>query len=179
MLNLVDLEKGLYGASLKKRRHFILFLLFSVIAIALVVILMVTSTEKYALELVFTILISIAYLIYIIFYFSVIHRCLTAELRFYEGASKVELSEYDVEILSISEKVKEYNGLEYFVLEAKVNENLKDEDKIFYVPRTFSFKKNQKAVLYVYGSIVIKVELRKWNFLSNLKNHFHILGTCT
>ena len=161
MLNLVDIEKGLYGAAYKKRRHFILFLLSTIFSFALVLILMLTSKQKYVLELIFTILVSVVYLFYAIFYFTVIRRCLQAELRFYEGASKAELSEYDVEIRSISEKVKEYNGLEYYVLEAKVDENLKEEDKIFYVPSKFSFKKNQKAVLYVYGSIVIKVELRK------------------
>ena len=161
MLNLVDIEKGLYGAAYKKRRHFILFLLSTIFAFALVLILMLTSKQKYVLELIFTIFVSVVYLFYAIFYFTVIRRCLQAELRFYEGASKAELSEYDVEIQSISEKVKEYNGLEYYVLEAKVDENLKEEDKIFYVPSKFSFKKNQKAVLYVYGSIVINVELRK------------------
>ena len=161
MLNLVDIEKGLYGAAYKKRRHFILFILASIISIAIIVILMLTSKEKFVIELIFTILISIAYLIYIVFYFSVIRRCLQADLRFFEGASKSELSSYDVEIHSISEEIKEYNGREYYVLEAKVDENLKEEDKIFYVPKKFSFKKDQKATIEVYGSVVINVELRK------------------
>ena len=161
MLNLVDIEKGLYGVSYKKRRHFILFLLSSVLTIALVVILMMTSKQKYVLELIFTILVSVVYLIYLVFYFTVIRRVLQAELRFYEGASKSELTKYDIEIQSISEKVKEYNGLEYYVLEARVDENLKEEDKIFYVSKQFSFKKNQKATIQVYGSVVINVELRK------------------
>ena len=161
MLNLIDIEKGLYGVSYKKRRHFILFLLSSVLTIALVVILMTTSKQKYVLELIFTILVSVVYLIYLVFYFTVIRRVLQAELRFYEGASKSELSEYDIEIQSISEKVKEYNGFEYYVLEARVDENLKEEDKIFYFSKPFSFKKNQKATIQVYGSVVINVELRK------------------
>ena len=161
MLNLVDIEKGLYGAAYKKRRQFILFLLSTLLTFALVIILMLTSKQKYILELIFTILVSVAYLIYAVFYFTVIRRCLQAEHKFYEGASKAELSEYDVEIQTISEKVKEYNGLEYYVLDAKVDENLKEEDKIFYVPNRFSFKNNQKAVLHVYGSVVISVELRK------------------
>ena len=161
MLNLIDIEKGLYGVSYKKRRHFILFILSTMFAVALVILLMLTSKQKYTLELIFTILISIAYLLYLVFYFTVIRRVLQAELRFYEGASKAELSEYDVEIHSISEEIKEHNGLEYYVLEARVDENLKEEDKIFYVPTKFSFKKNQKATIQVYGSVVINVELRK------------------
>ena len=161
MLNLIDIEKGLYGVSYKKRRHFILFVLSTMFAVALVILLMLTSKQRYTLELIFTILISIAYLLYLVFYFTVIRRVLQAELRFYEGASKAELSEYDVEILSISEEIKEHNGLEYYVLEAKVDENLKEEDKIFYVPTKFSFKKNQKATIQVFGSVVINVELRK------------------
>ena len=161
MLNLVDIEKGLYGAASKSRRHFILFILSTLFTITLVAILMITSTDKYALELIFSILISIAYLLYLIYYFTVIRRCLNAELRFFEGVSKAELSEYNVELNSISEEVKEYNGREYYVLDAKVIESLKEEDKIFYLPKTFSFKKRQRAVLYVYGSIVINVEIRK------------------
>ena len=161
MLNLIDIEKGLYGVSYKKRRHFILFVLSTMFAVALVILLMLTSKQNYTLELIFTILISIAYLLYLVFYFTVIRRVLQAELRFYEGASKAELSEYDVEIQCISEEIKEHNGLEYYVLEAKVDENLKEEDKIFYVPTKFSFKKNQKATIQVYGSVVINVELRK------------------
>jgi hypothetical protein len=161
MLNLVDIEKGLYGAEYKKRRHFILFILSTILTFALIILLMLTSKQKYILELIFTILVSVFYLIYAVFYFTVIRRVLKADVRFFEGASKVELSEYDVEIHSISENIKEYNGREYYVLEAKVDENLKEEDKIFYLPSKFSFKKNQKARIQVYGSIVINVELRK------------------
>ena len=161
MLNLVDIEKGLYGAGYKKRRHFILFVLSTILTIALVVLLMITSKEKYILELIFTIFVSVIYLIYLIFYFTVIRRVLQADLRFFEGAKKAELSEYDVEIHSISEKVKEYNGREYYVVEAKVYENLREEDKIFYAPKTFSFKNNQKATIQTFGSIIINVELRK------------------
>ena len=161
MLNLVDLEKGLYGAASKSRRHFILFILSTLFSVSLIAILMITSTNKYVLELIFSILIAIFYLIYCLFYFTVIRRCLKDDLRFFEGASQAELSEYDVELGSISKEVKEYNGREYYVLEAKVIENLKEEEKIFYLPKTFSFKKNQKAILYVYGSIVIKAEIRK------------------
>ena len=179
MLNLVDIEIGLYGAAYKQRRHFILFILSTMITIALVILLMLTSKQKYILELIFTILISVAYLIYLIFYFTVIRRVLNADIRFFEGASKTELSEYDVEILSISEQIKEYNGREYYVLEARVDENLKEEDKIFYVPTKFSFKKNQKARIQVFGSVVINVELRKWNFLLSLKSHFLTLGIFT
>ncbi len=157
----MDIEKGLYGAAYKKRRHFILFILSTMIAFALVILLMLTSKQKYVLELIFTILISVAYLVYLVFYFTVIRRVLIADIRFFEGASKAELSEYDVEILSISENIKEYNGREYYVLEARVDENLKEEDKIFYLPSKFSFKKNQKASIQVYGSVVINVELRK------------------
>lgn len=161
MLNLVDIKKGLYGVEIKKRRHFLLFLFSTIIAITLVIVLMLTSKQNYILELIFTILISIAYLIYLIFYFTIIRRVLSADLRFFEGAGKNEQSEYDVEILSMSDEIKEYNGREYYLLEAKVNENLKDEVKNFYLPSKFAFKKNQKARLYVYGSIVINVELRK------------------
>lgn len=161
MLNLVDIEKGLYGAAYKKRRHFILFILSTMFAFALVILLMLTSKQNYVLELIFTILISVSYLIYVVFYFTIIRRVLQADIRFFEGAIKAELSEYDVEIQSVSEEIKEYNGREYYVLEARVDENLKEEDKIFYVPTKFSFKKNQKAKIQVYGSIVINVELRK------------------
>ena len=161
MLNLVDIKKGLYGTEIKKRRHFILFILSTLLSIALIILLMITSKQKYVLELIFTILIGIAYLIYLVFYFTVIRRCIAAELRFFEGASKNELSEYDVEIISMSDDLKEYNGLEYYVLEAKVIENLKDEDKKFYLPSKITFKKHQKATLYVYGSVVVNMEMRK------------------
>ena len=119
------------------------------------------SKLNYTIELIFSILVGIAYLIYLVFYFTVIRRVIAADLRFFEGANKAERSEYDVEILSISSEIKEHNGREYYVLEAKVSENLKDEVKNFFVPSTFSFKKNQKATLYTYGTVVIDVELRK------------------
>lgn len=161
MLNLVDIKQGLYGVEIKKRRHFLLFLFSTILTITLVVVLMLTSKSRYILELVFTILISIAYLIYLIFYFTVIRRVISADLRFFEGANKNEHSEYDVEIVSMSDEIKEYNGREYYLLEAKVFENLTEEVKNFYLPTKFSYKENQKARLYVYGSIVIQVELRK------------------
>ena len=161
MLNLVDIKNGLYGAERRKLRHFLLFLFTTFLTITLVIVLMLTSKLNYIVELIFTILISVIYLIYLVFYFTVIRRVITADLRFFEGASKSELSEYDVEILSMSKEIKEYNGREYYVLEAKVDENLKDEVKNFYLPEQFAYKNKQKARLYVYGSIVISVELRK------------------
>ena len=161
MLNLVDVKKGLYGAETRKLRHFILFLISTILVVSLVIILMLTSKLNYVVELVFTILISIAYLFYLIFYFTVIRRIIKADLRFFEGAAKTELSEYDVEILSIGKEIKNYNDREYYVLEAKVKESLKDEEKIFYLPNTFAYKKSQKAKLYVYGSVVISVEMKK------------------
>ena len=177
MLNLVDIKQGLYGAERRKLRHFLLFLFSTVLTIILVVVLMLTSKSNYIHELIFTIFISIAYLVYLVFYFTVIRRVVYADLHFFEGASKTELSEYNVEIISISKEIKDYNGREYYLLEANVRENLKDEVKNFYLPSKFSFKKNQKATLQVYGSVVINVELRKWNFLNNLKSHFLTLGT--
>ena len=161
MLNLVDIKKGLYGAALKKRRHFLLFFVSTLLTITLVLVLMLTSKSNYTLELIFTILISVIYLIYLVFYFTVIRRVIYADVRFFEGLSKAELSEYDVEILSMSDEIKEYNGREYHLLEAKVFENLKEEVKNFYLPSKFAYKKNQKAHFYVYGSVVINVELRK------------------
>ena len=161
MLNLVDIEKGLYGAEIKKRRHFILFLVSTILVISIVLILMLASKRNYIVELIFTIFFSVIYLVYLIFYFTVIKRCLNAELRFYEGAKKADLSEEFCEIQRISEEVKEYNGLEYYVVEAKVDENYKKVDKIFYAPTKFKFKKNEKLVFHTFGSIIICVETRK------------------
>ena len=161
MLNLVDIKKGLYGAETKKLRHFLLFLFSTIITIVLIIILMITSKQKYVVELIFSIIIGIAYLVYLIFYFSVIRRVIAADLRFFEGANKAELAEYDVEMISMSDEAVVYNGREYYVLEAKVEENLEDIVKKFYLPSTFSYKKNQKARLFVYGSVVINVEMRK------------------
>lgn len=161
MLNLVDIEKGLYATEARKRRHTFIFVVATLLSLTLVLVLMLTSKDKYVLELIFTILVSITYLIYLTFYFTVIRRFFKNELRFYEGVKNSELSELYCEILSISEEEKEYNGRSYYILDARVNENLKDEDKIFYLPKKFQFKKNQKAKLQVFGSIVINVEFRK------------------
>jgi len=161
MLNFVDVEKGLLDASYKKRRHFILFLFVTILAIGLVLLFLLISDERYAFELVMCVFISIAYLFYLIFYFSIIQRCFNNELRLYEGAKNATFSNVDCEIISLSDEIKEYNGLEYYVLEAKVEENLKEENKIFYVNKKFDFKKNQKAKMKVYGSIVISMEFRK------------------
>ena len=161
MLNLVDIKGGLYGAERRKLRHFLLFLISTILTITLVVVLMIASKRNYVVELVLTIFISVVYLLYLVFYFTIIRRVISADLRFFEGAAKSELSEYDVEILSMSKEIKEYNGREYYVLEAKVSENLKDEVKNFYLPQQFSYKNKQKAKLYVYGSVVISLELRK------------------
>ena len=161
MLNLVDIKSGLYGAESKKLRHFLLFIVSTLLTIALVLILMFTSKTNYILELIFSIFISVLYLLYLVFYFSVIRRVINADLRFFNGASKSELSEYDVEILSMSDEMKEYNGREYYVLTANVDETLKDEVRNFYLPKKFQFKNKQKARLYVYGSVVINVEMRK------------------
>ena len=162
MLNLVDIEKGLYEASFKKRRHFILFLIATILTIIIESILMLTSKINYTIELIFSIIFGVGYFLYLVFYFSVIKRCLYANLRFFEGAKRGEKSEIFCTLTSLSNTLKEHNGLEYYVLEAKVDDNLKEEeDKVFFVSKRFEFKKNQKAILYVHGSVVISLEIRK------------------
>lgn len=160
MIELVDIKKGLGNAALIKRRHFIIFFLATIFAITLVAILMITSGEKYVLELIFSLLISIAYLLYLVFFFSVIRVKVNNELRFYDGASKVELNKIECKLTKILEDKKENNGLEYYVLEASVIQKFNEDSKNFLITKKFNFKENQKAILYTYGSVVIKVELK-------------------
>lgn len=159
MQEFINVKEEYLKASQIRTRHLLLFILATVLTLILVPTLMLTSKEKYLVNLIFTILISALYLVYLVFYLTVLRKSVVTNLHFYEGASTYELSELYVVIGDYLSETKSFNGNDYFLLEVQTvngvdlhNKNLLiNTDKI-------AFKKGEIVKATIYSGVVIKME---------------------
>lgn len=161
MIKLVDVKQHLLNAIMDRRRYLAIFIISTILVLTLDAVLMATSKDSYVLELVFTIILTVIYFVFLIFYFSVLRKRIMSELNFYSAASEGELNTVHVELIEFNEETKINNGIEYYVLKALTLKELKDDECYFYAPKRFEFKKNQKATLKTFGSVIIEVEEEK------------------
>lgn len=161
MIQLVDINKGLLVSSYNKRKHLILFIVFTLFIIGFDALLMATSGENYLPDLILTIVFTIAYLIYLVFYFTTLNRSLSNELNFYECASKSDLTTSHIKLIEIENEKKINNGLEYFVVKAIKKNELSDVEVNYLAPIKFDFKKNSNAKIKTFGSVIIEIEEEK------------------
>lgn len=162
MIQLVDIKQKFYLASSRRKKSLLLFVISTVAIVILDACLLATSKNNYVLEAIFTIIFTIAYLFFLIFYFTTLRKNIMSELQFYEDANKAELIEVRVSLIEFEKETKINNGLEYFILKAVVKENLEDTERLFLVPSKFTFKKNEKAILKTFGRVVLEVGGYKW-----------------
>lgn len=158
MVQLVDSKNGLNQAYYNKRKHKIVFFCLTVLAILIVSVIMVTSTDKYIVNLIFSILITACYLMYLVFYFTVLKRRVNAEFNFYNDLSKVALSEAKIKFLNYEKNTKESNQIEYFVINANVPNQYGDEDKFFLIKEKVDFKEGKTYKVKLFGSVIISME---------------------
>lgn len=157
MIQLVDVKQKLGVALSNRRKTLVLFIISTIFIIGFDAILIATSSANYVVEAILTILFTILYLFFLIFYFTILRKNIINELNFYSDVDKAELNEIRVQLIDFSEETKINNGLEYFVLKAIVKNRLEDVEQLFLVPNKFTFKKNEKAILKTFGRVVIEV----------------------
>lgn len=161
MINNVDINNGLIEAISKRKKNLWIFVCASILVIVGISLLMLKSKEKYALNLILSILLAIPYLLYLVFYFTVLRRRLLDEYRFYNGASNASLNDEKCQIIQYEDQSKISNGLEYFVLRVKVIGALSDTEKNYLVTNKFEFDKNAIYKVNLYGTVLISYEVAK------------------
>lgn len=158
MIQFVDVKQCLGKAIVERRRTLALFIVSTIFIVALDAILMATSKQKYIVELIISILFTVLYLFFLVFYFTVLRKKIMNELNFYSSVDSATLNEMHVELIEFEENKKIYNGIDYFVLKAITINNLTEVEQFYYVPAKFEFKKGSKAILKTFGSVVIEKE---------------------
>jgi len=161
MIELIDINTGLNNAIRRRRNDILLFSVLTMLICLLVTVLMLTSKEKYFINLIFTLIGSIAYCFYLVFYFSIIRKRDVDEYHFYDVASKASFEQIDVIVNSVEKKTIIRDGIEFYVLNAKVIGNLEDVVKTFHLLVNVELKEGSKATLKVFGQTVVSLEVKK------------------
>lgn len=161
MTNLIDIKKGLIVADSKRRKHLWIFVCATLVAVLGIALLMLKSKENYTLNMVFTILIAVIYLLYLVFYFTVLRRRLVDEYRFFDGAFKADLYEEKFQPIEYLEQTKISDGIEYYVLKVKVIGVLADTEKNYLIKDKFEFDSNLTYKVNLFGTVAISYEVVK------------------
>lgn len=162
-MKLLDVEEKLSKALINRRRSLILFIVSSIFVVTLDVVLMATSKDSYIVELILTIIFTIAYLLFFVFYFTVLRKEIVNEMNFYSQVKDSELNLSWIIPVKFEDEMKNYDGFDYYVLNAITKNHLNDVEQNYLVPRKFDFKKDKKILVKTYGTVVVEVGEEKWH----------------
>lgn len=154
-----------YEYQQSKSKFLRLSLLFSAI-FSLVIIadtLMITlSKENYIPFLVISIIITILFIWFAIFFFTNVYNDANSRYRYFKGYESGQKNESEVIFISSSDKMKFINGMYVYPIHVKYLSNLNNEDKIIYsFKKDFSYKNGDKLIITTYQKILLKAALHK------------------
>lgn len=158
MTEVINIKNELSIAYSKRRMHLFIFVIASILIVFLDAILLLTSKDSYAIELTFSILLTSLYLVYLVFYFSIIRNKYKNEFDFFDKASKSEKSTELVEFISFEDKKKINNGIDYFELNARTINELNKVEKKYLISRKIDFKKGKKYNVATFGKVIVSFE---------------------
>lgn len=158
MTFLIDIDDKFNEISYLKKKHKLLFICASILIVIFDGILLSTSKENYILNMIFSIILTIAYFFYLIFYFSILRIKIFDEYRLFSSLEKKVFCEDKCEFIEYEDKKEISNGIEYFVLNMNVLNNLENVVKKFYVLEKFPFKKNKKYQINYFGKVIVACE---------------------
>ena len=146
-------RKSLFALSL------LFSLLFSVVLIA-DVLLVVLANEDYLVNLIISIVISILFVWFAIYFFSNIFNDANEKYLFYRGYESGLKEEGEVELVSIDDELRYMNGLYVYAVSVRYINGLERIDKIIYsVNKDLGFRVGSKLSITTYRRILTKARL--------------------
>ena len=134
-------------------------LLFSVVLIA-DVLLVVLANEDYLVNLIISIVISILFVWFAIYFFSNIFNDANEKYLFYRGYESGLKEEGEVELVSIDDELRYMNGLYVYAVSVRYINGLERIDKIIYsVNKDLGFRVGSKLSITTYRRILTKARL--------------------
>lgn len=147
---------------LSKAKFLKLSLLFSAlltIVIVAIVLMIVLTKEDYLPFLIISIVISVLFVWFAIFFFTIIYNEINAKHRYFKGYDSGIKPTDEVVFLRKNDEVCLINGLYVYPVHVKYVSTLKEETKVIYtLANQLNFDNGDKLTIETYQRILIKAE---------------------
>ena len=147
---------------LSKAKFLKLSLLFSAlltIVIVAIVLMIVLTKEDYLPFLIISIVISVLFVWFAIFFFTIIYNEINAKYRYFKGYDSGIKPTDEVIFLRKNDEVCLINGLYVYPVHVKYVSTLKEETKVIYtLANQLNFDNGDKLTVETYQRILIKAE---------------------
>lgn len=148
-----------------KSKFLRLSLLFSLILTAVLVtdvLLIILTKGEYTLAMIITMVVTILFSGFAIFFFTVIYSEVNAQYRYYRGYDSGLKSTDEVEFVKQGEELCYINGLYVYPVVVRYISNLTCQDKIIYtLKEQLHFQEGDKLTITTYQRILINAERHK------------------
>lgn len=156
---LVDVNYEYQSVKSKLIRLSLLFSLIFAGVLVADILLIAFSNENYLLNLIITVVISILFTWFAIFFFFNIYNKINARYRYFKGVSSGLESIDEVEFLKKSDELCYVNGLYVYPLFVKYVSNLTSQDKIIYsLNNNWDLQTGDKLTIKTYQRIILEAE---------------------
>ena len=154
---LLDVSKEYQTA---KKSLFILSSLFSLLFSAVLIIdvlLVVLANEDYLVNLIISIVITISFAWFAIYFFSNIFNDANARYLYFKGYESGLKEEGRVELLKIDDELQYMNGLYVYAVTVKYIDGLEETEKVIYtINKDFGYRIGDKLNILTYRRVLVK-----------------------
>ena len=148
---------------LSKNKFLKVSLLFSItftLVLVADVLFVVFSKEDYIPFLIISIVISILFAWFAIFFFSSIYGDINSRYRYFQGYESGLKSEDEVVFIAVRDTLERVNGVYVYPMYVTYVTNLDRQDKIIYTfKKELPFRKGDKLTIKTYQRILLKADL--------------------
>lgn len=155
----VDVNKEYQKAKSNFLRYSLLFSLIFSLVLVTDVLLILFAGEDYQINLLITIIISILFLWFAIFFFTNIYQDINNRYRYFKGYDSGIKPTDEVIFLASSDELAYVNGLYVYPLMVKYVSNLEEVEKIIYsFNKEINYEQGDKLTITTYQRIILKME---------------------
>ena len=162
----MDVSKGYQDA---KKSLFKLSLLFSLLFSAVIVtdvLLVVLANEDYLVNLIISIIITILFAWFALYFFYNILDDVNGEYRFYKGYESGLKENNEVIFNEQINELTYINGLYAYPVHITVSDGLEKVNKVIYtIQKDLGYKNGDKLTVITYSRILVKAEPHLWQIL--------------
>ena len=155
----VDVNKEYQKAKSNFLRYSLLFSLIFSLVLVTDALLILFAGEDYQINLLITIIISILFLWFAIFFFTNIYQDINNRYRYFKGYDSGIKPTDEVIFLASSDELAYVNGLYVYPLMVKYVSNLEEVEKIIYsFDKEINYEQGDKLTITTYQRIILKME---------------------
>ena len=155
----VDVNQEYQKAKSNFLRYSLLFSLIFSLVLVTDVLLILFAGEDYQINLLITIIISILFLWFAIFFFTNIYQDINNRYRYFKGYDSGIKPTDEVIFLASSDELAYVNGLYVYPLMVKYVSNLEEVEKIIYsFSKEINYEQGDKLTITTYQRIILKME---------------------